>query len=70
MAKRLTENHPHRKKFESAMNTLHKSGVSIGFAGHRTFVIIDKEKYDLEDFEDSSPVMDVPPAFEYKLVKE
>jgi len=69
MAQILKDNHPDKKKFEKAMDAMHKNGVRIEFYGHRTYVIIGDNKYDIEDFEDSSTISEFPPIFEYKLVQ-
>ncbi len=71
MAKRLTDNHPTKQKFDKLCALAEELGIEIIFRGHRT-VVCDTgsdEYYDLEDSEDSSTLAELPPKFEYKLVE-
>lgn len=71
--KRITENHPTMKKFITLCNLADDLGISLDFDNYTT-TLRDKEfpgiSFKIRDNDNSSPLMELPPFLEIKIVFE
>lgn len=69
MAKRLTHEHSHMKKFQELCNKADELGIRVEFMGTRTLVYLNEQEYDLEDPDSPYEALSTfPPTTECVLI--
>ena len=67
---RLTSEHPTVKAFEELCKKADEAGIVVSFYGHRTIIEHNGEEYDLVEQEAGEVIIQFPPMFETKLIRE